>query len=499
MGAIVGILKVRLHDIKNRDQRVHPKVEGVLHLVPDAPSSGWLDNAHALPSRQEFHCKELLMRERRNALRSVDESSPGYPGWGVAVVCHLGVLTGFATVFIYSFSFMVKPLGQEFGWDREQIARAFSLAAISVAICSPFMGRLFDRIEPRKLISGMMAGLGLGLGAMGFLTPHLWQLYANAVWIGVAGTGTYQLGYARIVTGWFERRLGAALSIVVAGSGAGSLLIPPLVEYLLAQYGWRATYLVLGGLPLFVGAPLTLLFARPRPLRTEGTAASISQAGEIPGATWIEALGSLSFWLLAFGVSALSLSENAALAHLAPMMGDHGLKPSEIAFTASLLGASSVIGRFVLGWLLDYLKGSWIAAASLLAAGCGVLLLTQAHTFLMAAPAALITGLGGGCELDLIPYMLRRYFGLRSFSALYGTIYSLFAVAGAIAPLVAGRHYDATGSYTAILDEFSLVTVAAAFVMLALPSYRFVAGDKTPETAQAGVSKLVEGAVFEGD
>src|SRR5271154_4150212 len=91
------------------------------------------------------------------------ESSWRYPGWRVVAVCHVGVLVGFATVFIYSFSLMMKPLQQEFGWNREQVARAFSIAAISVAICSPFMGKLFDRFEPRKLIASFMAVFGLAL------------------------------------------------------------------------------------------------------------------------------------------------------------------------------------------------------------------------------------------------------------------------------------------------------------------------------------------------
>ena len=194
------------------------------------------------------------------AVRS-SENQIAYPGWRVAVVCHIGVLTGFATVFIYSFSFMVKPLGEAFGWDREQIARAFSLAAISVAVFSPFIGKLFDRFDPRKLITGFMAVFGLGMGSLAFLTPHLWQLYANAVLIGIAGTGTYQLGYARVIAAWFERRLGAALSIVVAGSGVGSFVVPPLVAHLLETHGWRGTYLGLAALPLLIGMPLTLLFA----------------------------------------------------------------------------------------------------------------------------------------------------------------------------------------------------------------------------------------------
>jgi MFS family permease len=433
-----------------------------------------------------------LTRGPESSASCAAENDISYQGWRVAAVCHIGVLTGFATVFIYSFSFMVKPLQHAFWWNNEQIARAFSLAAISVAICSPFMGRLFDRIEPRKLVAAMMVALGLGLGSLAYLTPHLAQLYASAVFIGIAGTGTYQLGYARIVTGWFERRLGAGLSIVVAGSGVGSLLIPPLVQYLIPIIGWRHTYLVLAAFPLLVGAPLTFLFARA-PSATDLAKANPTQSGDTSGIAWPQALASTSFWLLALGVCALSLSENGALAHLAPMLSEHGLTPRDVAFTASLLGVSSVVGRFILGWLLDYLQGSYIAVASLLAAGAGMLLLSHASTFSAAAPAAFIAGLGAGCELDLIPYMLRRYFGLRSFSTLYGLVYTFFAVAGAVAPLIVGHIYDATGSYTGILNIFCAATLIGALAMFALPAYRYVAQATVPEelAKEAGSDSLL--------
>jgi MFS family permease len=126
----------------------------------------------------------------------------------------------------------------------------------------------------------------------------------------------------------------------------------------------------------------------------------------------------------------------------------------------------------MLGWLLDYLEGSHIATFSLLAAGAGIFLLAHAASFRSAAVAALLGGLGMGCELDLIPYMLKRYFGLRSFSSLYGLIYSVFAVAGATAPLLLGHIYDISGSYTAILSMLAGVTMVVAFSMLALPAYR---------------------------
>ena len=437
------------------------------------------------------------------AVVSSPENRPGYPGWRIAVVCHVGVLTGFAAVFIYSFSFMIRPLQHAFGWDSEQIAEAFSLAAISVAIFSPLVGKLFDRFDPRKLIAGFMTAFGLGIGSLAFLTAHLMQFYASAVFIGIAGTGTYQLGYARIVAAWFERRLGTALSIVVAGSGVGSFFVPPLVQHLISAYGWRDAYLVLAALPILAGAPLTLLFAR-MPL-TAHTANRTRRPGprEAAGTPWRKAILTSSFWLLALGVCALSLSENGALAHLAPMLSDRGLSAAEVALTASLLGVSSLVGRFVLGSLLDYIEGSLIALGSMLAGGAGMLLLVHARSFPLAASSAFMAGLGGGSELDLIPYMLRRYFGMRSFSTLYGLVYSGFAAAGAIAPLIVGHVYDTTGSYTGIFNIFCGITLVFAFAMLALPAYRSASRGEQPDTLSDIISDPTltpeEGAALESN
>jgi MFS family permease len=425
------------------------------------------------------------------------ESNWRYPGWRIVAVCHIGVLVGFATVFIYSFSLMVKPLQHEFGWNREQVSRAFSLAAISVAICSPFLGKLFDRFEPRKIITAFMVAFGLGLASLAWLTPSLAQFYATAVFIGVAGTGTYQLGYARVVASWFERRLGGALSFVVAGSGVGSLFFPPLVQHFIAAYGWRHTYLLLAALPLFVGAPLTLVFARSLRAHTGRRSQEANEVVESEGASWREAIRSRSLWLLAFGVCCISLSENGALAHLAPMLSDRGLRLGQAAVVVSILGGSSLAGRLILGWLLDYLEGSHIATFSLLAAGSGIFMLAHAQSFRSAAIAALIAGLGAGCELDLIPYMLKRYFGLRSFSTLYGLIYSVFAVAGAIAPLLLGHIYDISGSYTGILSFLSIVTMVVAVSMLALPAYRRGIGNAPAVIASESILPIDPEAALE--
>jgi len=401
-----------------------------------------------------------------------NEDSLRYPGWRVVIICQIGVLSGIATIFFTLFTLFIKPWQHDFGWNREQISLAFAIAAMSVAICSPVMGRLLDRFEPRKLIAGMMVAFGLGFASLATLTPNLGRFEATAVLIGIAGTGTYQLGYARIVASWFERRLGAALSVVVAGSGLGSLFLPPLVQHSITVYGWRPTILILAILPLLIGAPLTFLFA-PSPRDHSPRKTSGSQSGAVIGLSWREALATRSYWLIVLGVGCMSLAENGVLVHLAPMLSDRGLRVEDAAFIVSIIGGSAVAGRLLLGWILDYVEGAAIAVGALLLAGSGIFLLGHARSFHAAALASLVAGLGMGCEYDLIPYMLKRYFGMRSFSTLYGLSYSVYAVAGGTAPLLLGYVYDATGSYTRILSIFSAIVVGVALAMLTLPAYRF--------------------------
>jgi len=418
-----------------------------------------------------------MMPNSADRTRAYPEESLHYSGWRVVIICQIGVLSGIATIFFTLFTLFIKPWQHDFGWNREQISQAFTIAAISVAICSPIMGRLLDRFEPRKLITGMMVAFGLGFASLAWLTPSLGRFEATAVFIGIAGTGTYQLGYARIVASWFERRLGMALSVVVAGSGLGSLFIPPLVQHSITVHGWRPTILILAILPLAIGAPLTFFFA-PSPATHDARKAAPSQSGEVKGTAWKQALATRTFWFIVLGVGCMSLAENGVLVHLAPMLSDRGLKAEDAAFIVSILGGSAVAGRLLLGWVLDYLKGAGVAMGALLLAGSGIFFLGHAQSFHAAALASLIAGLGMGCEYDLIPYMLKRYFGMRSFSTLYGLSYTAYAIAGGTAPLLLGYVYDATGSYTRILSLFALITAGVAFAMLALPAYRYLASSR---------------------
>jgi len=89
----------------------------------------------------------------------------------------------------------------------------------------------------------------------------------------------------------------------------------------------------------------------------------------------------------------------------------------------------------------------------------------------MGVVAAVLIGLGMGGEADVTPYLISRYFGLKSFSMLYGVTWTFYAVAGAIGPILMGKAFDVTGSYQALLTQLAFATFAAAVLMLFLPRY----------------------------
>jgi MFS family permease len=166
-----------------------------------------------------------------------------------------------------------------------------------------------------------------------------------------------------------------------------------------------------------------------------------------------------------------SVAMNGAVTQMVALLTDRGISGSTAALCASLMGASSLAARLIVGWLLDRFRGSRVAFVVTLAAAAGILFLARLATVPMACLAAALIGVGLGGEADTTPYLLSRYFGLRSFSTLYGVTWTFYAIAGATGPVILGRAYDLTGSYTSLLTFLAVTLGAAASLMLLLPAY----------------------------
>ena len=130
----------------------------------------------------------------------------------MAVASGVGVFVSFASLLVYTFGVFLKPLAEEFGWSREAVSAAFGIAAMTVAVCSPPLGYLLDRISPRRVIVPCLTIFGCAFASLSLLTPRLWHFYLVFVVLGIVGNGTAQMAYSRAVSSWFDRRRGAALA-----------------------------------------------------------------------------------------------------------------------------------------------------------------------------------------------------------------------------------------------------------------------------------------------
>jgi len=397
---------------------------------------------------------------------ALTEFDRGYYGWRVVLASCLGVMVGFGSLFVYTFSVFMKPLGAEFGWGREAISRGFGFAALSMAFASPLLGQLLDRYGPRRIILPCLAIYGSAIASLALLHPHLWQFYAICILLGLVGNGAAHLAFSRAISSWFHYRLGLALAMVMAGAGLGSMILPFAAQTIIGHAGWRAAYLSLGGLALVLGLPMTWRFIHERaPVHHD------SASTHLAGPTWQQGLRSFPFWIIVAVLVVNSVAMNGTVTHLVALLTDRGISPGGAALSASLLGGSSLLGRVVVGWVLDRLFGGRVAFVVFLITAAGILLLARAETLVAGCVAAALIGVGAGGEADITPYLLTRYYGMRAFSTLYGITWTFYAIAGAIGPVILGRAFDSTGSYTSLLTLLAAVMALAGGLMLVLPRY----------------------------
>src|SRR5258708_22453379 len=170
------------------------------------------------------------------------------------------MLVGQGPVILYTLGLFIRPLNQEFGWDRASISAAGGLAAIASAITIPFVGSMMDRWGVRTVLLPIV-GLCAASVALIALTPNsivvFMLLFAMT---GFLGSGQGPLGYAKCVSAWFDDRRGLALGVTMSGIGLGAALVPQYSQWLIGSFGWRTAYVGLGLPTLMIAFPAVFLF-----------------------------------------------------------------------------------------------------------------------------------------------------------------------------------------------------------------------------------------------
>ena len=400
-----------------------------------------------------------------------------YEGCQVAGAAFIGVMVSFAAIVPYTFSLFLDPLHQAFGWKREAMSGAFAVAAMTVALVSPLIGLLLDRFPPRRILLPAILVFAAALASLSRLGPSISRFFVTYFVLGLVANGTAQFAYTRAVLTWFDRRRGLALAVILTGSGTGSLLIPPLTQWMISTHGWRDAYQMLGAIAL-LGLPLTAWLVRNRPVQ----ASHVHERIQGGGATVPEAMASTAFWILALIILLGAFSENGLITNLSAILAGHGVASAYAALALSARGGAGIVSRLAVGYFLDRFSAQRIQTIILLISASGIALLAYAATPATALAGAALLGIGFGSEADVAPYLLAQYFGRRHFSLLYGLTWTAYAIGGATGPLAMGYVYDQAGGY----DARFILAMAAIILSATALSLLLRSKDRQLGTAQVG-------------
>jgi MFS family permease len=390
--------------------------------------------------------------------------------WLVVAASSVGLFLHFGSLLVNAFGVMLTTLCDAFGWTRGQVSLGFTLATLTAMLTMPLTGWLTDRVGARRPILVSMTVFGAAYASLSLLTPHLWHLYAVFLLLGLVGPGTSAIPHASLITRWFTERRGLALGVAMCGTALGGVIWPSATRTLMDQFGWRNAYALSGGAVLLIAVPLMFLLLKEPAKSVRASERSVVDA-PAEGMTRSEALGGSLLWLLIGAFFVISMSIQACMIHLPALLTDRGMSPANAAFAASLLGAAGMIGRLGTGYLLDLLPADRVPALAFTVVAAGIFLLFGGATGTGAYIAAMLIGFGYGAESATIPYLVGRYFGLRSFGEIYSYLFISVPLGGALGPALMGVGFDRLGSYQLVLLICGVATIVAALALLRLGSY----------------------------
>lgn len=359
----------------------------------------------------------------------------------------------------FYYDFMVR----QFGWSRAQVTSGNAISKLVVGPAFGFIaGWMVDRFGPRRLMMAgiLMSGTALiGLGRASTLAMFYFFYLFNALGYVCGGPLPNQVLLSR----HFEKSRGKAMGIAYLGIGVGGAVVPWISHILIEHFGWQAALQVMGAIIIVVALPMALL-VKESPGSQKGRLADSQRP--VKGV-----FKCASFYLLALGSMASIAAVSGTQQNLKLFLSlDQHYAQADAARILSLVLASSIVGRLLMGWLADRISKKHVMLLIYALVGLAIPLLFVAHIKAGLYLFAVIFGIGLGGDYMIIPLMAAELFGVEILGRLMGVILTADGVAEAVAPWLVGRIRDTTGSYAiAFLLLIGMALLGAAAVM-ALPA-----------------------------
>ena len=355
----------------------------------------------------------------------------------------------------YSFAAFFENFAQEFAAQRADVSWIFGLCGLVYFVLGALGGLLADRWGPRVVCMLGMVLISAGLFWTSFAQSlsSIYISYGVLVGLGIAFVYTPSIA---AVQPWFTKQRGLASGIASSGVGAGTLLVPLAVSYLLIAVTWREALQLMALGVLVMGLAATF-FLKRAPSSNAGV------SGQISGMTLKEALRTPSFKWLYMGALFGSPVMFIPFAHISAAARDSGVNDSQAVALVGFIGIGSLVGRFAIGWLADRLGRVKTLMLMQCAMGLTYLIWAMASHQLAFSVFAVVFGLSYGSIVSLLPAICMDLFGGRAVSAIIGTLYTGAALGNLLGPVWAGRVFDVDQSYNFVIWITLGVSALATF------------------------------------
>ena len=375
---------------------------------------------------------------------------------------------------IESFAIMFKPIAGQFGWDRGTVSVASMINWIAFGLAGLICGALSDRFGSQRII---VLGSLLFIAGTLFMSrvQSLWQLYLCFGILLALGRSAAGVPLTALVTKWFTQRQGLALALVQS-QNIGSAVFAPLTVFLLAEYGWRGTYLWYGLGALLI-VPLALLMRdhqakivplsqptyasedRARPLRAEPADLTLSQA-----------LRTRAFWTLNLMVLGCCMCHSCVLLHGINHMTDVGLAAASAARVFAIMAIFGMMGKIANGLIADKVGAKWAVSGFLAFQAFMLPFFLAAQDSWSFYVWAVFFGIGYGGPMPVYAMLFREYFGTKAIGAILGVFFMTASLGMGSGGMMGGFLYNLFGSYTVPFITSTSTGTLAAILALTLPS-----------------------------
>jgi MFS family permease len=390
--------------------------------------------------------------------------------WLVPFASAIALIVGNGSISVFAFGVFIKPLEEQFGWSRAALSGATALCGLLSALALPFVGLIIDRVGVRRPLMVAIVLFATNVALVG-LSNSLFSFQLLIALTGLTGAGQGPIGYVRSISSYFDRRRGLAIGIAMSGVGLGTALIPVYAQWLISRFGWRMAYVGLGVGILVLAWPMVFAFIQDPPNVRRDLPRALAR---VPGLALKEVVALPMFWLLAAAVLLVSVTVNGALVHVVPMLTDRGWSAGNAAHVMVAAGLAGMVGRLIAGFLIDRIFAPYVAMVFFALAIGGVYGLS---TTLYVVPGAIGVGLAAGAEVDMIGFLVSRYFGLKSFGQIYGLLFSIFTVGAGLGPYLVGVAFTAYNSYDGALLGLACLLAAAIACFAFIGPYRYQPGE----------------------